>query len=235
GSRADLEGAKVGILGRRPPQSRLHRPGWGRPARTPWRSVGHHRDAVATARHSRRQRVSCRRRQPASADPLRRPRTWRARSRRGACGRNHPPLHPPWRLDHRRARHRTREAAISRRNVRRTVHRLHAPPAPCDGSTAAGEPRQETRGRANRPPRARPPPIGAGRHYLAGMTHSPATIDDLRHVVVATPRLSIRGGGTKPGLSGSFDNRSVINMAGLTGITEHTPEECTFSALAGTP
>ena len=101
--------------------------------------------------------------------------------------------------------------------------------------TAAGEPRQEARGRSNRQRRARPASAGAGRHHLAGMTHSPATIDDLRHVVVATPRLSIRGGGTKPGLSGSFDNRSVIDMSGLAGITEHTPEECTFSALAGTP
>ena len=57
------------------------------------------------------------------------------------------------------------------------------------------------------------------------MTHSPATIDDLRHVVVATPRLSIRGGGTKPGLSGSFDTRSVINMAGLTGIIRRVLDE----------
>jgi glycolate dehydrogenase FAD-binding subunit len=66
------------------------------------------------------------------------------------------------------------------------------------------------------------------------VTHRPATIDDLRSAVAATPRLSIRAGGTKPGLSGSFDNRSVIDMTGLDGITEHTPEECTFTALAGT-
>jgi glycolate dehydrogenase FAD-binding subunit len=66
------------------------------------------------------------------------------------------------------------------------------------------------------------------------MTQSPATIDDLRRAVAATPRISIRGGGTKPGLSGLSDDRSVIDLSSLTGITEHTPEECTFTALAGT-
>jgi glycolate oxidase FAD binding subunit len=66
------------------------------------------------------------------------------------------------------------------------------------------------------------------------MTHRPETIDELRHAVAATTRLSIRGGGTKPGLSGPFNNRSVIDLSGLTGVTEHKPEECTFSALAGT-
>ena len=47
-------------------------------------------------------------------------------------------------------------------------------------------------------------------------------------------RVTIRGGGTKPGLTAPFDNRSVIDMSGLAGVTEHTPEECTFTALAGT-
>ena len=66
------------------------------------------------------------------------------------------------------------------------------------------------------------------------MTHRPASIDDLRQVVATTPRLSIRGGGTKPGLAGLLHNRSVIDMVALAGVTEHTPEECTFTALAGT-
>jgi glycolate oxidase FAD binding subunit len=67
------------------------------------------------------------------------------------------------------------------------------------------------------------------------MTHQPVSIDDLQQVVATTPRLSIRGGGTKPGLSALLPNRSIVEMSGLTGVTEHTPEECTFSALAGTP
>jgi glycolate oxidase FAD binding subunit len=66
------------------------------------------------------------------------------------------------------------------------------------------------------------------------MTHRPASIDELRQVVATTPRLLIRGGGTKPGLSGPLHNRTVMDMSGLAGVTEHTPEECTFSALAGT-
>jgi len=67
------------------------------------------------------------------------------------------------------------------------------------------------------------------------MMHCPTSIEDLRHAVVTTPRISVRGGGTKPGLSGQPDDRTLIDLSGLTGVTEHTPEECTFSALAGTP
>src|SRR5262245_8823530 len=66
------------------------------------------------------------------------------------------------------------------------------------------------------------------------MTYRPASIDDVRNVVATTPRIAIRGGGTKPGLSSSADGRALIDLSGLAGVTEHAPEECTFSALAGT-
>jgi glycolate dehydrogenase FAD-binding subunit len=67
------------------------------------------------------------------------------------------------------------------------------------------------------------------------MTPQPTSIDELRQVIVAEPRVRVRGGGTKPGLSAPHGNEAVIELSALSGIVEHTPEECTFTALAGTP
>lgn len=77
------------------------------------------------------------------------------------------------------------------------------------------------------------------------MTISPASIDELRQAVAAHPRVSLRGGGTKTGLSSSpspvaaLEGRTVhdvvlIDLSRLSGIVAHTPEECTFTAMAGT-
>ena len=67
------------------------------------------------------------------------------------------------------------------------------------------------------------------------MTHRPASIDELRHIAATEPRVRVRGHGTKPGLSGVTLDETVVDLSALTGIVEHTPEECTFTALAGTP
>ena len=69
------------------------------------------------------------------------------------------------------------------------------------------------------------------------MTIRPGTIDELREAVLAAPRLRIRGGGTKSlTIAGStIDDRPTLDLSGLTGSVQHTPEECTFTALAGTP
>ncbi len=68
------------------------------------------------------------------------------------------------------------------------------------------------------------------------MTSRPTTIDEVRQAVVQQPRMRIRGGGTKSltiaGLT--IDDWPVLDVSGLSGIVEHTPEECTFTALAGT-
>lgn len=66
------------------------------------------------------------------------------------------------------------------------------------------------------------------------MTLRPASIDELREVVPGHSRLRLRGGGSKPGLSGTTPGRTVIDLSALAGVVEHTPEECTFTALAGT-
>jgi glycolate dehydrogenase FAD-binding subunit len=65
------------------------------------------------------------------------------------------------------------------------------------------------------------------------MTISPASIEELRQAIAAHPRVRLRGGGTKSGLP-SADGATLIDLSGLSGIVAHTPEECTFTALAGT-
>lgn len=67
------------------------------------------------------------------------------------------------------------------------------------------------------------------------MTLRPSSIDEISSAVVAHQRLRARGGGTKPALSAAIDPETVLDMRGLSGIVEHRPEECTFTALAGTP
>ncbi|MEZ4767210.1 MAG: FAD-binding protein [Caldilineales bacterium] len=45
----------------------------------------------------------------------------------------------------------------------------------------------------------------------------------------------MRGGGSKPALSGGADGATLLDMRGLSGIVEYVPDEFTFTALAGTP
>ena len=64
------------------------------------------------------------------------------------------------------------------------------------------------------------------------MTLLPQSVDALQAAVLAQPRVGVRGASTKSGLASAADH--VIDLAALAGIVEHTPEECTFTALAGT-
>jgi len=66
------------------------------------------------------------------------------------------------------------------------------------------------------------------------MSVRPTSIDELCDAVVSVSRLSVRGGGTKPALSIARPEGEVLDVSGLSGIVEHVPEECTFTALAGT-
>jgi glycolate oxidase FAD binding subunit len=74
------------------------------------------------------------------------------------------------------------------------------------------------------------------------MTISPASIEELRQAVAAHPRVWLRGGGTKTGLSSPVSpspvaqgfSPALVDLSRLSGIVAHTPEECTFTALAGT-
>ena len=66
------------------------------------------------------------------------------------------------------------------------------------------------------------------------MTLRPVSIGDLQALVPAHPRLRVRGAGTKSALSGAAPDAPALDLSALAGIVEHTPEECTFTALAGT-
>jgi len=66
------------------------------------------------------------------------------------------------------------------------------------------------------------------------MMLQPRSIEALAALVPEHPRLRVRGGGTKQALSSATAQTRTLDLSALAGITEHTPEECTFTALAGT-
>lgn len=59
----------------------------------------------------------------------------------------------------------------------------------------------------------------------------PATVDELQEAVRASPRVRVRGGGSKPALS----QGATLELSRLAGVLEYEPQEYTFTALAGTP
>ena len=78
-------------------------------------------------------------------------------------------------------------------------------------------------------------PARAGGRDLPRMTLQPKSVGDLAALLPAHPRLRVRGAGTKCALSGPILEAPTLDLTALSGIVEHTPEECTFTALAGTP
>ncbi len=67
------------------------------------------------------------------------------------------------------------------------------------------------------------------------MILQPTSLDDLSAIVASHARLRVRGAGTKPALSGDVTGVPVVDLRGLAGIVEYQPDECTFTARAGTP
>jgi glycolate oxidase FAD binding subunit len=66
------------------------------------------------------------------------------------------------------------------------------------------------------------------------MILQPGSIAALEALIPEHPRLRVRGGGTKAALSGALEGIPTLDLTALAGVVEHTPEECTFTALAGT-
>jgi glycolate oxidase FAD binding subunit len=59
------------------------------------------------------------------------------------------------------------------------------------------------------------------------------TIADVQSIIREAARVSVRAGGTKPGLQSSEGETHSVEMADLRGILDYQPEEYTFTALAG--
>ncbi len=66
------------------------------------------------------------------------------------------------------------------------------------------------------------------------MSAKPKSIEEVQSSVRRAVRILPCGGGTKPALSGQPEGTDLLDMSGLSGIQEYTPEEFTFTALAGT-
>lgn len=65
-------------------------------------------------------------------------------------------------------------------------------------------------------------------------TERPTSVEELATLVPSRPRWHVRAGGTKRALSSAPPDAAVLDLCELSGILEYTPEECTFTALAGT-
>ena len=66
-------------------------------------------------------------------------------------------------------------------------------------------------------------------------TLRPDNVDQLRRMVTGHARLAVTAGRSKTPLVAGGDGVAVIDLAGLTGLTEYEPDEYTFTAGAGTP
>ena len=59
------------------------------------------------------------------------------------------------------------------------------------------------------------------------------SVKEIQEAVQSTGRVRVRGGGSKPALSGHTDE--VLDLSALQGVLEYQPHEYTFTARAGTP
>ncbi|WP_038055862.1 FAD-binding protein [Thermus amyloliquefaciens] len=62
-----------------------------------------------------------------------------------------------------------------------------------------------------------------------------SSLEEVQNAVRAHPRLRPKGGGSKPALSTPKEGEVLLDLSGLRGILEYTPEEFVFTAYAGTP
>ena len=70
----------------------------------------------------------------------------------------------------------------------------------------------------------------------AGLALSPASLDELQHMVTTSMPgpLRVAGAGTKARMTAG-DGWQVLDLRRLSGIISYNPAECVFTALAGTP
>ena len=66
------------------------------------------------------------------------------------------------------------------------------------------------------------------------MTVAVAGVEKLRGELLSSPRVVVRGGGTKTGLHADAADARLLSTKGLSGIVEHLPSEFTITVAAGT-
>ena len=78
--------------------------------------------------------------------------------------------------------------------------------------------------------------------YSPGSLVTPTSTEDVQEAVMyAAPGLvrahavRPRGAGTKTALASAEASDVIIDMTAITGVLEYEPNECTFTARAGTP
>ncbi len=78
-------------------------------------------------------------------------------------------------------------------------------------------------------------PLPAYATPMPPLLSRPATPAQVAEAVLQLPRLLPRAGGSKPALSTPPTGVAALDLSALTGVLEYTPDEYTFTALAGTP
>jgi len=66
------------------------------------------------------------------------------------------------------------------------------------------------------------------------MTSQPLSVEALQAAILADTHLAIRSGGTKSAPPNS-ERTATIDLSRLKGIVDYSPDECVFTAFAGTP
>ena len=78
-------------------------------------------------------------------------------------------------------------------------------------------------------------PLPANATQMPPVLSRPATPAQVAETVLQLPRLLPVAGGSKPALSTPPTGVAALDLSALTGVLEYTPDEYTFTALAGTP
>lgn len=85
------------------------------------------------------------------------------------------------------------------------------------------------------PPAVVPSPPAGDPSSVPGAELVPGDVQELTDCILGHRHVRVRGGGTKPALSGTTPNASTLQTRRLSGLIDYEPAEFVFTAFAGTP